>query len=60
MERGSVQNVRYFCSNLGSRAQISRARTSREVPITTAIYNSNLVKLPFRLGPVRGFDSVNK
>lgn len=60
MERGCVLNVRHFCSNLGSRAQISSARISREVPITSAIYNSNLVKLPFRLGPVRGFDSVNK
>lgn len=49
-----------FCSNLGSGAQISSARISREVPITAAIYNSNLVKLPFGLGPVRGFDSVNK
>lgn len=48
------------CSNLGSKAQISSSRISREVPITAAIYNSNLVKLPFCLGPVRGFGSVNK
>lgn len=54
MERGNVQNVRHFYSNLGSKAQISNTRTSREVPITGAIYNSNLVKLPFCLGVVGG------
>ena len=60
MERGCVLNVRHFCSNLGNRAQISRAGASRELPITSAIYNRNLVKLPFRLGAVRGAEPVDK
>ena len=53
-EGGRAQNVSHFGSNLGSGAQISSARISREVPITAAIYNSNLVKLPSQAGPCQG------